>query len=39
MPMAAIGTCGDPHLLALFQWQEQCHSVPTKAMPNLAVTA
>ena len=38
MPTAAIDTCGGPHLLALplLSPRELCHSVPTKAMPDMA---
>lgn len=38
MATAAINTHGGPHLLALSQGQEPCHSVPTKAMPDLEVS-
>ena len=37
MPTAAIDTCGGPCLLALSQGQEPCHSVPIKAMLDLAI--
>ena len=36
MSMAATNTHGGPSLLALSQGQEPCHSVPTKAMPDMA---
>lgn len=36
MPIAAIDTCGGPCLLTLSQDQGPCHSVPTKAMLDLA---
>jgi hypothetical protein len=35
-PTAAVDTCGGPGLLSLYLGQEPCHSVPTKAMPDLA---
>lgn len=37
MPTATMDTGGVPCLLTLSQWQEPCHSVPTKAMPDLAI--
>lgn len=39
MPTVVIDTSGVPHLLALSQRQEPCHSVPTKAMPDLAINS